>query len=318
MAVWTFNRSVLEDGVDIMSSRIFEGLLYYNVLQANSTVFRVRDPEFDDVFTFTGQGLTYSTSNGQTAITGGTLTSLNVVFEGLTIGSWTGFSISAAAASSGLAAGNWSALNTLIFGTNDTFNLTNFADEVRGFGGNDRINGFGGADRLYGDGGNDTLVGGSGSDILRGGTGADRLLGEGGNDKLFGDTGADVLLGGTGRDTLIGGTGIDTLTGGAGADVFAFNHTGATNREIITDFLAVDDALHFNNDVFTAFNYVGGLRPADFVRGTNALDAADRFIYQQSTGNLWYDRDGSGSATKVLVAELRDGTTLSATDIFIL
>ena len=317
MAIWTFDRRF--PGMDLMSSQILDVVETLEVERATSTIFRFQDPFFGDLVTFTGTGLTYATSNTMTQLTGGTFNGFSIRLDGETVvTAWTGFSISAPTVFQYLADNNRAALNTLIFNTSDTYNMTDDADSVRGFGGNDRINGFGGNDRLFGDSGNDTLGGGLGNDALRGDAGNDSLLGDSGNDKLFGDSGADRLNGGLGADTLIGGVGIDTMIGGAGADVFAFNDNGATNREIISDFIAVDDALHFNNDAFTAFAYTGQLRASGFVLGTAATDLADRFIYQQSTGNLWYDRDGSGAAAKVLVAELADGTRLTTADIFIL
>ena len=344
MAIWTFDRRF--PGMDLMSSPILDVVETLEVERATSTIFRFQDPFFGDLVTFTGTGLTYATSNTMTQLTGGTFNGFSIRLDGETVvKAWTGFSISAPTVFQYLADNNRAALNTLIFNTSDTYNMTDDADSVRGFGGNDRINGFGGNDRLFGDSGNDTLGGGLGNDalrgdagndsllgdsgndtltaglgndILRGDAGNDSLLGDSGNDKLFGDSGADRLNGGLGADTLIGGVGIDTMIGGAGADVFAFNDNGATNREIISDFIAVDDALHFNNDAFTAFAYTGQLRASGFVLGTAATDLADRFIYQLSTGNLWYDRDGSGAAAKVLVAELADGTGLTTADIFIL
>ncbi|MFZ9198793.1 MAG: calcium-binding protein [Paracoccaceae bacterium] len=344
MAIWQFLRSI-PDGIEMMSSSIYDGFENLDVLSRSSTVLRLQDPEFGDIFTFTGTGLTYSISGGNLTATGGTLTGLTATFNGQAFASWTGISVPAVTMYNYVRTDNWAALNTLLFNTSDTYNMTDAADSVRGFGGNDRINGFGGNDRLFGDSGNytrvgglgndvlrgdagndsllgdsgnDTLTAGLGNDVLRGDAGNDSLLGDSGNDKLFGDSGTDRLNGGLGADTLIGGTGIDTMIGGAGADVFAFNDSGATNREIISDFIAVDDALHFNNDAFTAFAYTGQLRTSSFVLGTAATDLADRFIYQQSTGNLWYDRDGSGAAAKVLVAELADGTRITTADIFIL
>ncbi len=362
MAVWTFSRTIT-DGIEFLSSSIYDGFEQLDVLSRSSTQLRLQDPEFRDIFTFSGTGLTYSLSGGTLSVTGGTLTGLTASFNGQVFATWTGISIPAATMSTYVRTDNWTALNTLLFNTSDTYNLTDGRDEVRGFGGNDRMNGFGGDDSLLGDTGNDTLygglgndtliggsgndslrgeagndrllgdtgndallgglgndtlIGGSGNDILRGEAGNDSLVGDSGNDKLFGDSGADRLLGGLGLDTLIGGLGVDTMTGGAGADVFAFNHALAADREIITDFNRLEDDLHFDNDAFTAFSYTGQLRASGFVLGTAATDTADRFIYQQSTGNLWYDRDGSGAAVKVLVAELADGTALSAADIFIL
>ena len=55
----------------------------------------------------------------------------------------------------------------------DTFQLSNFADKMRGFGGNDLMMGNRGNDVLAGDGGNDTLCGGAGVDSLTGNAGAD-------------------------------------------------------------------------------------------------------------------------------------------------
>lgn len=55
----------------------------------------------------------------------------------------------------------------------DRFQLSQFADRMRGFGGNDLMMGNGGNDALIGDGGNDTLTGGAGKDTLAGKTGAD-------------------------------------------------------------------------------------------------------------------------------------------------
>lgn len=292
-----FNRAN-PNGIDILSSAVFDGLEEWSVLTKTSTQFRLQD---QDTVTFTGTGLTYSYTEGElTGVSGGTVNSIVDVNNGTNFVSWTGLNVSAAAMFTYVISDNWSALNTLLFTTGDTYKMTDAADNVRGFGGNDVVYGYGGNDMLTGDAGNDKLFGGLGKD------------------KLLGGAGADKLDGGSGADTLIGGAGIDTLTGGTGADAFVFATAGATNRDIITDFRAVDDALRFDNDVFSAFSYTGQLRSSGFVAGTAAVDTSDRFIYQKSTGNLWYDRDGSGSAAKVLVAELVDGTTLTAADIFIL
>jgi len=307
MAVITVNSSF--DGLDLMSSYAFDGIEDLGYTTRTSTRLTLAD--WDDRLSFIGTGFSYMMSGNQiVGINGGTVTGFKITDSS---GSevyfnWTGLNVSAKSFYTYLVTNNWAALNTLLFNTGDTYNLTNGGDRVSGFGGNDVMNGLGGNDQLYGDAGSDKLSGGVGKDTLNGG--AD-------NDRLFGDVGGDMLNGGVGADTLTGGSGIDTLTGGTGADVFVFNYNGAANREIIIDFKAVDDALKFNNDAFTAFAYTGQLRAADFVLGTAATDNADRFIYQKSTGSLWYDADGKGAGAKVLVAELADNTTLTAADIFI-
>ena len=100
-------------------------------------------------------------------------------------------------------------------------------DVVSASGGDDLVDGGAGNDTLYGDLGNDTLLGSSGADLLLGNLGADSLSGGADNDTLHGDgngffedpgDGADFLDGGAGDDSLYGGGGDDTLIGGAGSD----------------------------------------------------------------------------------------------------
>ena len=290
MATLNFNR--LLSGIGLQSSNEFDGILDAAIVSRSSTRLTLDDAD-GDYITFVGTGISYQMSGNRIVGISGTL---NTVLLTNPSGSetyltWSGLNTSAASFLTYVKNFNWTALNSLLFNTSDTYNLTNGRDVVRGFGGNDVMNGFNGNDRLFGDQGNDKLFGGIGTDSLNGGSGADRL---------------------------VGGAGIDTLTGGAGADVFVFEEKGAANRDIITDFSAVDDALHFDNGPFNAFNYTGQLRAANFTTGTAATDTSDRFIYQKSTGNLWYDADGSRGGAKVLVAELADGTTLTAADIFII
>lgn len=289
MATLTFLRVLV--GVNLVSAP-FDGLMQLPVTVRTSTQLSLADME--DRVNFLGTGFTYLMDGGEIIdITGGTVTRITLTNDigSVTYGDWAGLNVSAPVFQNYLEAGNETALRDLLFGTSDTYSLTNGRDLVRGFGGNDVMHGWNGADRLYGDTG---------------------------NDKLWGDKGNDKLSGGAGADTLIGGAGIDTLTGGAGADVFAFVSTGATDRDVINDFNGLVDTLQFDNDAFTGFGYTGQLRRVDFVQGTAATGESDRLVYQKSTGSLWYDADGSGAGAKVLVAELVDGTTLTAADIFIL
>jgi Ca2+-binding RTX toxin-like protein len=293
MASIVFSRAL--PGTTVLSSRVFIDTQDAPILATNPTslVLSASDTR-DDRLSFIGSGLSYVFVGGELmGVNAGTVTRIlyNNPSLGQTYFDWTGLNVSAPTFVEYVMTSNWSALNTLLFNTSDTYDLTDGRDAVRGFGGNDVINGYGGADRLIGDDGNDKLSGGNGADVMEGGSGA---------------------------DTLIGGAGVDTYTGGAGADVFAFTSRAFANREIVTDFNGAVDELHFDNDAFTAFTYTGQLRSADFARGTEAADVTDRFIYQKSTGNLWYDADGSRAGGKVLVAELADGTALSAGDIFIL
>ncbi len=163
------------------------------------------------------------------------------------------------------------------------------------------------------------LIGNAGTNTLTGGSGADSLQGGAGN---------DTLIGGAGADQLRGGIGLDTLTGGADVDWFIFDTApnAITNKDTITDFVSGTDKLQFSKAVFTGLSSaaLGNLTTDAFWSGagvSTAHDATDRFIYNTTTGALFYDADGSGAgSTAVQVALLGVTThpTLSFTDIQII
>lgn len=172
-----------------------------------------------------------------------------------------------------------------------------------------------GNDDINGGSGNDVLFGGAGRDTVDGNAGADRLLGDAGNDVLNGGLGADTLVGGIGNDRLNGGAGADQLTGGRDADVFVFANRGTVDT--VSDFNAAADRIEIDRDSFVGLGNLGAIG-GRFVAGTSAVDGADRIIYQQSTGRLWFDADGNGGGTKVLIADFADGTALTAADIIVI
>ncbi|MDB9412754.1 calcium-binding protein [Microcystis aeruginosa] len=157
----------------------------------------------------------------------------------------------------------------------------------------------------------DTITGGLGADTLRGNSGADSLNGEAGDDSLDGGSGNDTLLGGTGNDTLLGGTGNDILTGGAGADHFAYDNTNQ-GVDTITDFSTAQvDFIQISasGPGFAGSGLVAGLLPgiqffSSATAGPGSGDANTRFIYNTTSGNLWFDRDGTGATASVQLATL--------------
>jgi Ca2+-binding RTX toxin-like protein len=118
---------------------------------------------------------------------------------------------------------------------------------------------------------------------------------------------------------LLGSAAGEELNGGAGADTFAFAAPadGVNNRDTVTDFLSGTDGIQFAAQPFSALGPVGALDATTFVAGTEALDAGDRLIYDSSTGSLFYDADGNDVGAAVLVANFGAGTTLAASDIFV-
>jgi beta propeller repeat protein len=143
------------------------------------------------------------------------------------------------------------------------------------------------------------------------------LVGNRGRNILNGRSGNDRLIGGLGNDILIGESGNDILTGGAGSDRFTF--TSRTQRiDRITDFTAVDTI------AVSARGFGGGLNAGNvivasqFVRGTRALDRGDRFIYNNASGALFFDPDGTGALAKIQIATLNNSPLLTNNDILVI
>ena len=160
--------------------------------------------------------------------------------------------------------------------------------------------------------GNDDLLGTSVSDILIGLEGDDILQGLDGDDHINGGGGADTILGGNGNDSILGNLGNDTLTGGQGKDRFIFHkeYIGALpNIDIVTDFNLVDDLVVLKADVFKL--PAGRLNANQFKVGSAALDGDDFIVYNNATGELFYDSDGNGTASKIKMAQLTPGLALT-------
>lgn len=154
-----------------------------------------------------------------------------------------------------------------------------------------------------------------------------------------GNKGDNVLTGNSGANILNGKEGNDLLTGGEGEDVFLFDAKldAAANIDTIADFVSGTDSLGLSKKLFAAYKKTGGDDKKkgkskdgddndaggddltlDFVVGTAALDETDHFIYDQATGNLYYDADGSGAGAAIQFATLTGAPALAATDLVIL
>jgi Ca2+-binding RTX toxin-like protein len=132
-----------------------------------------------------------------------------------------------------------------------------------------------------------------------------------------GNGGNDLLMGGSGRDTLVGGRGNDTLTGGNGNDSFSFG-SPAEGIDTISDFSVPNDTILVSATGFGGGLVAGAAITADqFVFGTSAVDAEDRFIYNRNNGALSFDLDGVGGAAQVRIATLSTNLSLTNNDIFV-
>jgi Ca2+-binding RTX toxin-like protein len=143
------------------------------------------------------------------------------------------------------------------------------------------------------------------------------IAGNEANNFLYSKQGSDILLGNDGNDTLIGGLGDDTLTGGAGADKFVRKYS-TTGIDIITDFTAGEDlycvsASGFGGDLLSKAT----ITPEQFTIGAAAADENTRFIYNSTTGALFFDVDGTGSSEQVQIATLSTGLAMTSADILV-
>ena len=216
--------------------------------------------------------------------------------------------------------------------------------------GNDYMHGGEGNDYMYGGGGNDTIDGGSGDDTLVGNNrkdyrpssdtqiahNNDRLLLETTSvqarnvdnvteTSISGTTNSDALQSDSLKLALgaaihrpISYSDQDILTGGLGADNFVFYspHDGVDR---ITDFNQSEgDQIQVSRYGFGGGLSYGELPEEQFILGTSAQDAHDRFIYNWSTGSLFFDADGNGTHGQVLFAQLSGNTGLSHSNILIM
>ena len=220
--------------------------------------------------------------------------------------------------------------NLTLTGTTALFGIgNNLANTITGNSSDNTLNGNTGNDTLIGGLGNDVYVLDSTLDVVVEGVG-------GGTDTIrstasvtmsanvenlnlvgnaaitgSGNSSDNTITGNSAANIINGGAGNDTLTGGGGADIFKFATTlnAASNVDTITDF-GGSDQLQLHHLVFSQAGSVGTLNASFFKSGaglTTGQDADDHIIYNTTTGNLYYDADGSGAGASILFAHL--GTT---------
>ncbi|HEV7234295.1 MAG TPA: hypothetical protein VGN36_08610, partial [Sphingorhabdus sp.] len=140
---------------------------------------------------------------------------------------------------------------------------------------------------------------------------------------LTGNELANIIIGNAGVNLLDGGAGSDTIYGGGGLDYFYFSSAlGASNVDTLGDFSSVDDILMIDSRVFTGGGLAAGFVDASAflsaAGATAATTAAHRFIYNSTTGDLYYDADGAGGAAAVKFANLGAGAQLENYDLFVI
>ncbi|BAU40335.1 Calx-beta domain-containing protein [Leptolyngbya sp. O-77] len=228
--------------------------------------------------------------------------------------------------------------NDLLRGSNSR--ITNFQDSSYTRPAGDYLNGGTGNDTIYGEGGWDTIDGMEGDDliygdnpdpgldnpdsenpftdeqdVLSGGNGNDVIFGGADNDKLFGDAGDDYLSGGPGQDSLEGGDGRDRF------DFYTYR-PGFEDDDFIVDFNSAEDTIgiYVGTAEPSSFRNVGlpingAILSSQFVVGTAALDAGDRFIFNSASDILFFDPDGTGPAAQARLVSFDNDPVLTAANI---
>ena len=191
-------------------------------------------------------------------------------------------------------------------------------DQLMGDAGNDSLDGGAGADTVDGGDGNDSMAGGAGADTMDGGNGNDSLAGEAGDDLLTGGVGRDTIEGGDGNDLISGGLNVDVLIGGAGADVFVLGNTAA-DRDAISDFVSGVDLLEISVGLFGGGLVAGGDASGHFLSAKKATAATATFLYDQASGRLSFDADGTGSNSgAVFIGTFDNHEVLRASDFHLI
>jgi len=134
------------------------------------------------------------------------------------------------------------------------------------------------------------------------------------NDTIVGDAGANAFWGDAGNDYLSGGAGSDTLGGGSGADTFHFSGAlGTSNVDTINDFSVVEgDRVELDGSVFKIAVTQFHLSDYQFTVGPAATTSSQRIIYNNYTGELFYDQDGAGGAAQIKFADIAKYLNLKA------
>lgn len=129
----------------------------------------------------------------------------------------------------------------------------------------------------------------------------------------------NTIIGTPFDNTIVGREGRDTLKGQAGADTFVFDRAiGPDNVDRIIDFNVntanEGDMLKLKGAEFGGMA-AGILLASAFAAGSAAADANDRFVFDQPTGRLWFDADGTGAGAQVLIATFEQNALVTAADI---
>lgn len=220
--------------------------------------------------------------------------------------------------------GTGNTLDNLLFGNDAQNHLSGLAgnDYIDGHGGADIMTGGTGDDGYYVDNSADLVVenSGEGYDTVYAsatfvlGANVEKLSLQGANNiNGTGNGLANVLSGNSGNNTLRALTGDDYLQGGAGADSFVFEAAATNGHDLIGDFTSGLDHLVFTGASY-GFAAHHTLTAAEYSETGLAVGSSAQFIFDPTTGVLFWDTNGDGAGGQFILATLRNVPDLAVTD----
>jgi Ca2+-binding RTX toxin-like protein len=175
------------------------------------------------------------------------------------------------------------------------------------------------------------VIGGTGVDVITFGTAYNSV-----SVKVDGGAGEDIITTAGGNDTIKGGAGEDNITPGLGTDTIAYTDITNEGGDTITNFTTIadgafyaagDDVLQFSEadlsglSGFADYTGVGtsiniGSYDVEFVSGgaPSASGTEAAFLFNQTTGELSFDADGTDAGGAIVIATLTGVTDLAAAD----
>ncbi len=147
--------------------------------------------------------------------------------------------------------------------------------------------------------------------------GGDKIAGSHMDDRLYGLNGNDKIKGWRGDDIIFGGNGRDTLTGYLGDDSFVFKEKLNSHKaDTITDFKPGQDDIWLKHKIFDELPK-GTLHDSAFIAAHDAKHDGATIIYRPSSGDIFYDPDGTGHLDKTKFATVDKHLDITHSDFLV-
>ncbi|WP_158966806.1 calcium-binding protein [Chachezhania sediminis] len=141
-------------------------------------------------------------------------------------------------------------------------------------------------------------------------------VGNAGQNSLFGNAQDNVPKGGAGRDTPFGNRGNDRLVGGKGQDTYAFEMQPDAETNVDALVFRSNDRVALSDRFFDLEQTNDGIGKAFTNITTGTIGEDSRILYDQDTGEVFYDTDGSGGDDAVLCARVAGSSDILTADGF--